>query len=131
MRPPARSMWRVALPVFLLLTLPACLLIVSTSPTAVSGATIVFVAIDDGGLLVASLAVSVSDVDGHWQNQGVTARDGSFRCIVAEGITRVRAGVTLPSGFVLAGTDPWPREIDIPTSGDVEIQIHVKSDSGP
>ena len=119
-----RVFWRVALPIALLLTLPSCLLVVSTSPTAVDGATIVFVAIDDHGLLVASLSVTVVDVDGDWRGEGTTARDGSFRCAVAEGVRRVRANVTPPSGFALSSSDRWPREIDLPSSGD--LQVHVQ-----
>ena len=128
MRPPVLSMWRVVLPVFLLLTLPSCLLVVSTSPTTISGGTIVFVAVDDRGLLVASLTVSVADVDGAWHDEGLTSGDGSFRCAVAHGVERVRAGVVLPRGFVLA--DQWPRNIDVPHGGSVQIEIRVRAVGG-
>ena len=47
-----------------LLVLPSCILIVSTAPTTVSGATVVFVAVDDDGFFVASLGVTVVDVHG-------------------------------------------------------------------
>jgi len=130
MRPPAPSVWHLALPVLLLLMLPACLLVVSTSPTAVHGATIVFVAIDDGGLLVASLSVSVVDLDGRWQDEGLTAANGAFRCAVGAGVRRVRASVTPPSGFALSGSDAWPRDIDVPATGNVEIQVRVAAVGG-
>ena len=126
-----RVFWRVALPIVLLLTLPSCLLVVSTSPSAVDGATIVFVAIDDHGLLVASLSVTVVDVDGDWRGEGTTARDGLFRCAVAEGVSRVRANVTPPSGFALSGSDQWPRQIDLPSSGDLEVRVQLSSVNTP
>jgi hypothetical protein len=123
----ARVLCRLALPVALMLTLPACLVVISTSPSAVDGATIVFVAIDDRGLLVASLSVTVVEVDGDWRGEGTTARDGAFRCAVAGGVRRVRASVRPPSGFALSGSDNWPREIDLPTSGDVEVRVQLAS----
>ena len=120
-------LWRLALAVAVLLTLPACLVVISTSPTAVDGATIVFVAIDDRGLLVASLSVTVVDVDGDWRGEGMTTGDGAFRCTVAGGVTRVRAKVTPPSGFALDGSDKWPRQIDLPSSGDLEVRVQLTS----
>jgi hypothetical protein len=130
MQPSTRPIWRAVLPVFLLLTLPSCLLVVSTSPTAITGATIVFVAIDDHGLFVASLTVSVTDLDGRWHDQGLTAADGAFRCVVGGGVQRVRAAVTLPSGFVLAGSDQWPRDIDVSPNGSVRLEIRVRAVGG-
>jgi hypothetical protein len=127
MPPPKRPFRRALLPVFALLTLSSCLLVVSTSPTAVHGATIVFVAVDDRGLLVASLTVSVADVNGSWHDEGRTSDDGSFRCAVAQGVERVRAGVVLPHGFVLTGSDQWPRNIDVPPGGSVQIEIRVRA----
>jgi hypothetical protein len=126
-----RAAWRVVMSAFVLLTLPACLLVVSTSPSTFTGGTIVFVAIDDRGLLVASLAVSVTEIDGRWHSEGMTASDGAFRCVVAEGVSRVRAGVSLPPGFALAQSDQWPREIDVPSDGNVEIQIRVRVAGSP
>jgi hypothetical protein len=130
MRPSARWVWRVVVPIFLLLTLPACLIVVSTSPTTTHGATIVFVAIDDRGHLVASLSVSVVDLDGQWRGDGTTAHDGAFRCVVAGGVKRVRARVTPPAGFALRGSDQWPRDIDVPSAGNVEVQIRLAAVSG-
>ena len=120
---------RVILSLFALLPLPACLLIVSTNPTSVSGATIIFVAIDDRGASVASLGVSVVGVDGTWRDEGLTASDGAFRCHIGAGITRVRAGIALPSGYVLAQAERWPREIDVPSEGSVQIEIRVTTSS--
>ena len=74
---------------------------------------------------MASLTVSVADVDGRWRDEGRTAQDGAFRCAVATGVTRVRAGVVAPSGFVLAETNRWPRDIDVPATGSVQIEVHV------
>ena len=31
----------------------------------------------------------------------------------ASGVTRVRASVTAPRGYVVSGNEPWPREIDV------------------
>lgn len=126
-----RVLWRVALPIVLLLTLPACLLVVSTSPSAVDGATIVFVAVDDRGLLVASLSVTVVAVDGDWRREGATGSDGAFRCAVAGGVRRVRASVTPPSGFALSGAEQWPREIDLRGSANLELRIRLMSTFNP
>ncbi len=123
--------WRVVIPIVALLTLPACFLVVSTGPTPLAGATIVFVAIDDRGALVASLRISVADIEGHWRGDGVTARDGSFRCDVRSGVMRVHAEVTLPSGYVLARSDQWPRQLDVPTGGSLRVEIRVTSVAGP
>lgn len=119
--------WRLALPLVALLTLPACLVYISSAPSSVGGANIIFIAHTDDGGLVAALHVSVVAVDGDWSNNGVTASDGAYRCSVGPGVKRVRAGVTLPAGYVIAAQDRWPREIDVPASGDVEIQIRVAS----
>ena len=119
--------WRIAVPIVALLTLPACLLVVSTGPTSIEGATIVFVATDDRGALVASLRISVADLDGQWHQSGLTSGDGSFRCGIRSGVTRVRAELTLPIGYVLRRSDQWPREIDVPTHGSVRIEIRVAS----
>ena len=108
-----------------LLALSSCVLIIGTSPTAVSDATILFVAIDDRGDAVASLHVSVVDVFGDWREEGSTARDGSFRCGVPVGVTRVRAGVRVPSGFVLVSSEGWPHAVDVPTRGTVRVEIRV------
>lgn len=121
----------VILSLVAMLSLPACLLVVSTSPTPVSGATIVFVAIDNGGSLVASLHVSVVGVDGAWRDEGQTAADGTFRCTPGAGVTRVRAGVVLPSGYALAGEDRWPREIGVPSGASLQIEIRVKAITSP
>jgi hypothetical protein len=119
--------WRVVVPIVALLTLPACLLVVSTGPTPVEEATIVFVAIDDRGALVASLQISVADHDGPWRDSGLTAQDGSFRCAIRSGVGRVHADVTLPAGYVLRRSDPWPREIDVPSAGSLRVEIRVTS----
>src|SRR3954471_18070975 len=127
--PPHRSagVFRSVLQILPLLALSSCVLIVGTSPTVISGATIVFVAIDDEGGAVASLRITVADVSGEWRDDGLTALDGSYRCGVRAGVTRVRAAVTLPSGFVLASSDPWPHEIDVSRGGTMRVEIRVKA----
>jgi hypothetical protein len=117
---------RLLLPVIALLSLPACLVVVSTNPTPLTSATIVFVAIDNRGALVASLHVSVVGVDSAWSEQGVTAADGAFRCTTGAGVARVRAGVVPPPGYVLSGQDRWPREIDVSSGGSQQIEIRVQ-----
>ena len=67
-RGPSRA-WRPLLLVTAVLSLPGCLVIVSTGPTPVASATIVFIAIDDGGTFIASLEVSVVGVDGAWSQR--------------------------------------------------------------
>ena len=118
--------WRLLLPLFALLCLPACLVVVSTGPTSLTSATIVFVAFDDGGALVESLKVSVVGVDGAWSEQGLTASDGAFRCHIGAGVTRVRAAVIPPPGYVLAGQDRWPREVDVSSGGSQQIEVRVQ-----
>jgi hypothetical protein len=119
--------WRLLLALVALLSLPACLVIVSTGPTPVSGATIVFIAKDDGGRSIASLHVSVTGIDRTWRDAGLTASDGAFRVNVEPGVTRVRAGVEVPSGYAIAGGDRWPREFDVPPDGQLQVEIRVKA----
>ena len=114
------------MPLMALLCLPACFVFVSTGPTSLAGATIVFVAFDDGGALVASLKVSVVGVDGAWSEQGLTASDGAFRCHIGAGVTRVRAAVVPPPGYVLSGQDRWPREVDVSSGGSRQIEVRVQ-----
>src|SRR4051812_49207881 len=109
-----------------LLALSSCVLIVSTSPTTVSGANIVFVARDDNGGAVASVHITLVDVFGEWREDGLTARDGSYHCAVGAGVTRVRAEVQLPSGFVLVSSGQWPHEMDIPPGGILRLEIRVR-----
>lgn len=118
--------WRLLLPLVALLSLPACLVVVSTGPTPLTSATIVFVAIDNNGALVASLHVSVVGVDRAWSEHGLTASDGAFRCTTGAGVARVRAGVVPPPGYVLSRQDPWPREIDVSSGGSQQIEIRVQ-----
>jgi hypothetical protein len=116
------------LPLVLVLPLWSCLVIVSSTPTTISGANIVFVAFDDDGTLVASMRVTVVDVAGDWRQSGSTGMDGSFRCTVATGVTRVRVSVAPPKGYALAVTERWPREIDLPADGNVRVEVRVRSD---
>jgi hypothetical protein len=124
----ATSRW--VLPVVPLLALTSCVLIVTTTPTPISGATIVFVAIDDHGGAVASLHITVEDVSGEWRDDGLTAGDGFFRCGVRAGVTRVRAEVKLPSGLELATSERWPHDIDVSRGGTVQVQIRVRASRG-
>jgi hypothetical protein len=119
--------WKRAVPLLAALTLNACIVIVSTSPTVVSGATIVFVATDGHGQFVQSLRVVIVDVAGVWRTDGLTGGDGSFRCGVGEGVTRVRAEVVPPAGYVLARSDNWPRDLDVSGGGNMRVEVHVTS----
>jgi hypothetical protein len=110
-----------------MLTLSSCLVVVSTGPTALAGGYIVFVAIDGHGALVASLRVTVVDLAGDWRGEGMTAHDGSFRCDVRSGVTRVRATVTAPRGYVVSTTEPWPREIDVLSNTSVRVEVRVNA----
>ena len=119
--------WRCCVPIAALLTLSSCLVVVSTGPTALVGGNIVFVAVDGHGALVASLHITVVDLAGEWRLEGMTARDGSFRCDVRSGVTRVRASVTAPRGYVVSGNEPWPREIDVVSNMSVRIDVRVNA----
>ena len=117
--------WRHAIPLVAALALNSCIVYVSTSPTTVSGATIVFVATDGHGGFVRFLHVTIADVAGAWRADGLTAADGSFRCGVGAGVRRVRAEVVPPAGYVLAGADSWPRHLDVSGDGDMQVEVHV------
>ena len=117
------SKWAVLL--LAALACNACIVFVSTSPTQVSQTTIVFVAKDGRGLLVHSLRVTLVDVAGAWRMDGLTASDGSFRCGVRAGVTRVRAEVVPPAGYVLARSDSWPRQLDVSSGGNIVIEVRL------
>jgi hypothetical protein len=119
--------WRCCVPIAALLTLSSCLIVVSTGPTALVGGNIVFIGVDDHGALVASLHITVVDLAGEWRLEGMTAHDGSFRCDVRSGVTRVRASVTAPRGYVVARNEPWPREIDVSSNMSVRIEVRVNA----
>ena len=121
------ALWKLVIPLFAGLALNACIVYFSTSPTPVSGATIVFVATDGHGQFVSSLHVTIIDVAGAWRTDGLTGRDGSFRCGVGAGVTRVRAEVVPPAGYALASADTWPRNLDVSGGGNVQIEIRVTS----
>ena len=103
------------------------LVVVSTNPTTISGATIVFVATDDHGRFVSSLHVTVVDIAGDWQVEGLTTRDGSFQCGVGAGVTRIRAEVVPPAGYVLVLSDTWPRHFDGSTGASVRVDVKLKA----
>lgn len=123
-RRPARA-WRLAVALAALLTLPACLVYVSSAPGGVHRANIVFIAITGDGGLVARLRVTVVSTDGGWRQDGMTAADGAFRVTVGPGVTRVRASVDVPAGYTAVEPDRWPREIDV-GEGDLEVRVLVK-----
>lgn len=128
-RPPRSRVasWKRAVPLLALLTANACIVYISTSPTPVSGATIVFVAIDDHEQFVRSLRISLVDVAGGWRVDGVTEMDGSFRCGIRAGVTRVRTDVVPPAGYALASSNSWPRDLDVSNGGDLRVEIRVTS----
>ena len=107
------------------LAVNSCIVYLSTSPTPVSGATIVIVATDGHGQFVRSLHVTITDAAGEWRADGLTGSDGSFRCSVGAGITRVRAEVVPPAGYVLASSDSWPRSLDVSGGGNVQVDVRV------
>lgn len=117
--------WRLLVALAALLSLPACIVFISTAPGAVGSANIVFIAVTGDGGLVARLHVTVVSTDGAWRQEGVTAADGAFRVAVNPGVTRVRASVELPAGYTAAEPDRWPREIDVGRD-DVEVRVLVK-----
>ena len=127
--PPRRRIpsWQRAMPLLAALALNSCIVYFSTSPTPVSGATIVFVATDGHGSFVRSLHVTIVDVAGAWRADGLTGGDGSFRCGVGPGVRRVRAEVVPPAGYVLAGADGWPRHLDVQGGGNMQVEIRVTS----
>jgi hypothetical protein len=123
---PARA-WRLAASLAALLSLPACIVFVSTAPGGVGHANIVFIAVTSEGGLVARLHVTVVSTDGGWRQEGATAADGAFRVAVDPGVTRLRASVTMPPGYTAAEPDGWPRELDV-RQGDLEVRVLVKPD---
>jgi hypothetical protein len=118
------KLWKWTVPVLAALACNACIVFVSTGPTFLSDATIVFIAKDGRGQLVHSLRVTIVDVAGDWRMDGLTASDGSFRCGVRAGVARVRAEVVPPAGYVLATSESWPRQLDL-SSGDNIVEIHL------
>jgi hypothetical protein len=119
--------WKRAALFLAILTLNSCIVYFSTSPTSVSGATIVFVATDGHGQFVRSLHVTVLDVAGSWRADGLTGSDGSFRCGVGAGVIRVRAEVVPPAGYVLVRTESWPRELDVSGGRAMQVDVTVTS----
>jgi hypothetical protein len=117
--------WKHALALVAALALNSCIVYVSTSPTTVSGATIVFVATDGHGGFVRSMQVTIADVAGAWRADGVTGADGSFRCAVGADVRRVRADVVPPAGYVLSGPDSWPRHLDLSGGDDLQVEVRV------
>ena len=107
------------------LALNSCIVYFSTGPTPVSGATIVFVATDGHGQFVRSLQVTIVDVAGPWRANGLTGSDGSFRCGIDAGVTRVRAEVVPPAGYALGSADTWPRNLDVSGGGNVQVEVRV------
>jgi hypothetical protein len=120
-------LWKRVIPLLAALAVNSCIVYFSTGPTPVSGATIVVVATDGYGQFVRSLHVTIADAGGEWRADGLTGVDGSFRCSVGAGITRVRAEVVPPAGFVLAGKDTWPRSLDVSGGGNVQVDVRVTS----
>ena len=119
--------WKRGIPLLAALALNSCVFYVSTGPTSVSGATIIFVATDGHGQSVRPLGVTSSDVAGGWRGNGLTGGDGSFRCSVGAGVTHVRAEVVPPAGYVLSGAGGWPRDLDVSGAGDMRVEVHVTS----
>ena len=117
--------WKWAVPLLGALACNACIVFVSTSPTLISDATIVFVAKDGRGLLVPALRVTIVDVAGNWRMDGLTASDGSFRCDVRAGVARVRAEVVPPAGYALARSESWPRQLDVSSGGNIVVDIQL------
>jgi hypothetical protein len=117
--------WARVIPVLAIFALNSCIVYISTSPTAVSGATIVFVATDGHGQFVRSLQVTIIDVAGAWRASGLTGGDGSFRCGVGAGVRRVRADVVPPAGYVLTRSDSWPRDLEVSGGGHVQVDVQV------
>jgi hypothetical protein len=117
--------WKWAVPLLAALASNACIVFLSTSPTLISDATIVFVAKDGRGLLVPALRVTIVDVAGHWRMDGLTASDGSFRCGVRAGVARVRAEVVPPAGYALARSESWPRQLDVSSGDNIVVDIQL------
>ena len=60
--------------------LQACLLIVSSGPTTLQEANIVFVVFDETGAAVSDVTLSVTASAGDWGQTGQTGSDGLFTC---------------------------------------------------
>jgi hypothetical protein len=114
-----------AIVVALALWLPACRFIISSGPTTVSSATIIFVVVDDGDRLVGSTHITVREVAGDWTASGVTAAGGQYQCRVRAGVSQVSVWVEPPDGFALADGN-WPRRLDVSRPDPLEIRIRVR-----
>ena len=117
--------WRCLLPAVWLCCLPSCLLVVSTGPTTVSGANLVFVATGDGGVRIAALLVTITEAGGDWRREGSTSWEGLFRCDVPSGVTRVRVGAVPPRGYELADPDAWPRDLTLQPGATIDVGVRV------
>ena len=122
--------WKRAVPLLAALVCNACIVFVSTSPTSVADATIVFVATDGRGLHVQSLRITIVDVAGDWRMDGRTGSDGSFRCSVRPGVARVRAEVVPPAGYALAPSENWPRQLDVSSGDSIVVDVRLTTQSG-
>jgi hypothetical protein len=122
----SRTCAALAVTVLTLLALPSCIFYISTAPTTLSGANIIFVAVDDDGTFVSSVGVTVVAIGSDWHEHGLTAGDGSFNCSVRSGVTRVRIDAEPPRGFVLAEARGWPRELDVSAGGSLRVEVRVK-----
>jgi hypothetical protein len=125
-RPVARS-WLAAWMVGAILIVgPGCLVFVSTGPSHIEDATIVFVVTDDRGELVAHVHIAVTAVASTWRTEGRTHFDGAFHCRVQGSVDRVRVGVTPPDGYALVQSDGWPRTLMVDAGGEDIIEVRVR-----
>ena len=119
--------WRVAWPLAALLTLgPGCFVFVSTGPSHIEDATIVFVVTDDRGEFVAHVHIEVTAIASTWRTDGRTHFDGAFHCRVQGSVDRVRVGVTPPDGYALVQSDGWPRTLLVGAGGEDIIEVRVR-----
>ena len=104
--------------------LEACLLIVSSGPTPLHEANIVFVVFDDTGTAVSDVTLIVRDTTGDWGQTGQTGRDGLFKCRVGAGVSRVTVRLEPPRGYVPA-TGSLPMVLDVESGGSQRVELRV------
>ncbi len=122
----ARSSLAVWLVGAILILGPGCFVFVSTGPSHIEDATIVFVVKDDHGALVAHVRIEVVAIATEWRTEGSTRVDGAFRCKVERSVEQVRVGVTPPDGYALIQSDRWPRTLTIGAGVEETVEVRVR-----
>jgi len=113
------------IPAALAIPLQACLVIVSSGPTALPDANIVFVVFDETGAAVSDVTLIVRDSAGDWRQTGQTGSDGLFKCRVGAGVSRVSVRLEPPRGYV-STERLWPMILDLESDGSQRVELRLR-----